>query len=462
MGVVDLAVDQHGQPVALKHLVLQGSAAEMAQARQRIRREAEALSRLSHPHIVGLIDVIDEGDEVVLVMPYLEGGTLADHVRENGPLEAGQVALLADTVLHALATAHRHGVVHRDIKPANVLFDSGGRAYLADFGVATFRDATSGLTATGSLVGTPEFMAPEQARGERATPASDVFSMGATLLYAATGRPPYGEIDPRVVIHRASRGRLAPIPSTLDRSLRRRLLPMLRREPSRRPSAAEAIQGPAGTQVAAPRPPRRHRRAIATTAAALVAAVVAVGALLALTRDSEGPSGAAASPISVAPPTSACRDLPYQPCGEPPAPKTDGTRCVDGHADYDGDPRNGCEAVPDDVDGRRFDRTITATLVPADDVDRYPTPVSDNFQLLCNGVFQVTLISPAGTSVRVELLEGDRVLGQAVSTNGSRAKVSLEEPSCGGDDSATLTTQVSWVGEERSAGSYTLERSGSF
>jgi len=168
----------------------------MHRARLRVRREAAVLATLDHPAIVRLLDVVDDGDDVVLVMPYLGGGTLADRVYAEGPMPGPAVNLLADQLFGALAAAHRAGIVHRDIKPANVLFDDAGRAYLADFGVATMRDATSGLTATEVVVGTPEFMAPEQARGERATPASDVFSLGATLRFAATGTPPYGRGTP--------------------------------------------------------------------------------------------------------------------------------------------------------------------------------------------------------------------------------------------------------------------------
>lgn len=462
MGVVDLAVDAAGEQVALKHLVLQGSAHDMARARQRVRREAEALARLDHPNIVGLLEVIDEDDEVVLVMPYLAGGTLADHVRLNGPLAPGQVEVLADTLLHALATAHRHGVVHRDIKPANVLFDEAGRAHLADFGIATLRDATSGLTATGSVIGTPEFMAPEQARGERATPATDVFSLGATLLYAATGRPPYGATDPRVVVHRAARGRLAPMPSTLDRSLRRRLTPLLRRDPRKRPSAAEAVGGHAGTMLAPPPPPPRRRRLAFAAALGAVALLAVVAGLAVASTGDDGPGTETAADATSSPPVSACRDQPYQRCGDPPAPHTDGQRCIDDHADYDGDPSNGCEAAPDDVEGTRFVEVLRATLVPQDDIDRYPTSVTDSFQLLCDGELRVTLRSPRGVAMRLEVLDGDEVLGTDISTDGAPATVAVVERNCGGDDSTTLTTRVSWEGDARSSAEYELERSGSF
>lgn len=462
-GVVDLAVDDHGRPVALKRLVLHGSTREMDHARLRIRREAEALTRVDHPHVVRLVELVEEGDEVILVMPYLAGGTLADQVRAYGPLPPARVALLADTLLDALAAAHRHGIVHRDIKPANVLFDAAGDAYLADFGVATLRDVTSGLTATGSVIGTPDFMAPEQARGEPATPASDVFSLGATLLFAATGQPPFGTTDPRLVLQRAARGRLAPLPADMDRALRRRLLPLLRRNPERRPTAAAAAGGPAGTVVL----PRAHggRRAVAALAGlAGLAAVATVGAVLV----NQGSPSTLADAEAPAPPTTvACVDLPYQPCGQAAAPGTDGQRCVEGRDDYDRDPTNGCEAMPDLLDGQVFERALSsANLVPRDDVDRFPTPVTDEgFDVFCRSSFEVELTAPPGTVMRLRVLDADgAVLGQGVSYDDTAAVVSVTDPDCFvlSDDSTTLTTEVSWVGEARSAKPYRLSRSGSF
>jgi hypothetical protein len=466
MGVVDLAFDAQGQEVALKHLVLHGSARDMDRARQRIRREAEALARLDHPNIVRLIDLVDDGDEIVLVLPYLGGGTLADHVRQSGPLSPGQVELLADTLLDALAAAHRDGVTHRDIKPSNVLFDDEGRACLADFGMATIRDATSGLTATGAVIGTPDYMAPEQARGEPATPASDVFSLGATLLFAATGEPPYGKVDPRVTLQRAARGRLAPVSPQLDRDLRRRLMPMLRRDPRRRPSAAGVKGGTAGTIVlprhATPPARRASRMAIIVATVGVIAALAAIISGVVLSRGSTttgGPDEAAA----VAPPASTgCVPLPYQPCGSPVAPFTDGRQCIDEHADYDNQPANGCEAAPDAEDGTTFSRRLSANLVPANDIDRYPTPVEDDFQLFCDGAFEVTLVAPAGASMRVDLLVDGEIVDTSVSNDERPARVSADDSSCFTTEDRDVTTRVSWAAETRTSAPYELRRSGSF
>ncbi|MDQ2651357.1 MAG: serine/threonine protein kinase, partial [Actinomycetota bacterium] len=249
MGVVDLAEGPDGERVALKRLVFHGSADEIARARQRVRREAEVLAKLRHPNIVELLDVIDEGHDVTLVMPFLPGGTLADRVTGRGVAPPASVTRLLRQLAAAVATAHRAGVVHRDLKPGNILFDDHGIPHVADFGVASSRDDTAGLTATGTVVGTPGFMAPEQARGEVAGQAADVFSLGATLLFAATGEGPYGKGAPDLLMVRAAEGKVQPVPRTLPPDLRRQLEWMLDPRPDRRPSAAMLAGGPEGTAV---------------------------------------------------------------------------------------------------------------------------------------------------------------------------------------------------------------------
>ncbi|HEX6421227.1 MAG TPA: serine/threonine-protein kinase, partial [Acidimicrobiales bacterium] len=351
MGVVDLARDAEGNKVALKRLTLQGSAGEIARSRQRLLREAHVLRKLHHPNVVRLLEVVDEGDEIVLVMPYMAGGSLAERVAQHGPAPAAEVERQARRLLGALASAHHAGVVHRDIKPANVLFDDRGEPCLADFGVALSRDQTPGLTMAGMVVGTPAFMAPEQARGEAVSPATDVFSLGATLLYAATGGGPYGQGDPSLLMLRAAAGRVERVPKSLPRSLRALLRAMLDPRPDRRPAAA-VLTGP-GDGAAAPPGPRHtagRRRAVA----ALVAAgVVAAGVVAVAGSRDRAPGDAVTGDVAPTEAGDACTDLPYQPCGRPPAPHTDGSSCIDDHDDYDGIAANGCEAAPDDRDGER-------------------------------------------------------------------------------------------------------------
>ena len=191
--------------------------------------------------------------------------------------------------------------------------------------------------------------------------------------------------------------------------------------------------------------------------------LVAVAASTAALLRTRSPGQADAATAEPAPSsTTPCSPLPYQACGSPPAPFTDGTRCIDDHADYDADPTNGCEAVPDSVDGTTLTSSLTANLVPASDIDRYPFHVSDSFQLFCDGALHVNLTAPAGVSMRLELVENGTPRTSVVSTDGRTATATLDDPSCWSDDSTDLQARVSWVGDARSAEPYRLSRSGSF
>jgi hypothetical protein len=462
MGVVDLARAPDGAEVALKRLTLHGSADDIARARQRIAREAEVLTRLRHPNIVGLLDVLDDGADITLVMPYLTGGTLADRVTRHGPAPAEEVERLADDLSGALAEAHRAGVVHRDIKPGNVLFDAEGVPHLADFGVASSREHTEGLTAVGTVVGTPGFMAPEQARGEVAGQAADVFALGATLLYAATGQGPYGRGAPELLMVRAASGRVEPIPRSIPSPLRERLQAMLDPRPARRPSAAALVGGPDGTVVR--RAVVRRRRRWAGWAMAAGLAVVALLAALIVAAQETGDLVASPTTTDGA---AECTDLPYQPCGQArPAPGTDGRRCLADFADYDERAGNGCEAVADDLaDEEPFpegSEPIEGTIVPADDVDTFSMDVGDGSQLLCNGRFTVRITAPEGMTLLLEVLDDGAVLEETTSAGGVTGSVTLNEQECLFSEARTLIARVSAVGSDRSGDPYRIERSGSF
>ncbi|MCB0976401.1 MAG: serine/threonine protein kinase [Acidimicrobiales bacterium] len=472
MGVVDLAVDEHGRQVALKRLSLHGTPEEMSRARQRIKREAEVLLRLDHPAIVRLLEVHDDGDDIVLVMEYLPGGNLASRVNEHGPLSTEAVERIRDRLLDALASAHRQGVVHRDIKPANVLFDDGGEAYLVDFGAAVHRDATPGLTATEMVIGTPGFMSPEQARGEPATAASDVFSLGATLAFAATGSGPFGSADPRVLMLRAAAGTTEKLPRTLGVELRRSIESMLAADPARRPTAAEAKGGTDGTRplrtVAGPRRRRNVSRRTLTAGVVALAVGAAIVAFLVGTSDGSDRKAPTAPPTTLeeAPTTTteACRDLPYQPCGSAPAPNTDGRKCLPSTADFDGDPENGCEAVDADPPSMVLTDRAKGTIVPADDVDRWERPVSDHRNLLGDGKLTIGLTAPGGSIMRLRVLDesGDE-LRSGVSSNGEPVEFTLQEPAMFRDDSTTLVVEVSLEpGSAPTAEPYVLTTSGQY
>ncbi len=200
-------------------------------------------------------------------------------------------------------------------------------------------------------------------------------------------------------------------------------------------------------------------------AAVVLVALVGVAATAYAVARSRSGSGAADSASTVtteSPSTTACTPLAYQACGQPAAPFTDGLHCTDDHADYDGNTLNGCEAAPDTVDGTTLTKSLTANLVPTDDIDRYPFHVSDSFQLFCDGSASVTLTAPPGVAMRVDVVEGDAPIGTAVSRDGTPATVDLPDPSCLGDDSTDLQARVSWVGDGRSATPYRLERAGSY
>jgi hypothetical protein len=459
MGVVDLATGPDGTRVALKRLALPGSAESLAASRARLRREADVLRRLDHPRIVRLLDVLDDGDDVVLVMPWLRGGSLADRVARRGPLPPEEVGRLADHLLGALAAAHRAGVVHRDIKPANILFDAESRPHLADFGVATARDVTAGLTTDGHAVGTPSSMAPELARGEAAGPAADVFGLGATLRFAATGAGPWGTGEPDVLLWRAASGRLQPWAASVPAPLRTRIDAMLRLRPERRPSAAALAGGPDGTDPRRPARPGRQRP-VRTAALAALGAVAVAGVIAATVHALRTPGDAAVA--QEAADGSSCTDLPYQPCGRAVAPGTDGHRCIDERADYDGDAANGCEAVPDAVEGTALGE-VEATIVPASDVDEFPVEVRDHFHLSCDGRIAFDLTAPTGMSLRLQVLDRDGdVLGEVTSADGTPAQLRLAEPRCLGDDATTLAARITPVGTDRVAAPYQLSRTGSW
>ena len=484
--VVELARDRSGHLVAVKRLALHGTAAEMQRARRRIRREAEVLAAVRHPAILPLLAVEDDGYDLLVITGYAAGGSLRDRVLGNGPLPPDEVGALAGPLLDALSTLHRHGVVHRDITPANILFTAGGQPVLADFDMATWRGYTAGLTGEGMAVGTPGFMAPEQARGHGATAASDVFGLAACLVFALTGTSPYGAGSPELLAWRASQGDIEAVPGHVSPALGAALTAMLSPAPERRPTAAAVRGGPTGTLPGAvpptgpgqqrgrggPRSPSRFRRVdrngrgrrrVLTGIATVTIAAIGTVAVLAARSSAGGHAAAtAAHPATTAAPP-ACTPLPYLPCGQRlPAPFTDGRVCIGGHDDYDGSRATGCEAAPDTVPAGavlQSDRPIAANIVPASEVDAYRLFVRDGFQLLCNGSASVALTAPAGVADRVEVVRDGRVVATALSYEGRTAIAHIADPSCGSDDSGWYDVRVTSVAG-RSAAPYRLVTAG--
>jgi serine/threonine-protein kinase len=179
-----------GREVAIK-MILRGQLASAADE-QRFRAEAEAAARLDHPHIVPVYEVGDLEGRPYFSMKYIPGQTLTQLLAER-PLPPREAARILAAVSRAIHYAHQNGVLHRDLKPSNILIDRAGEPHLTDFGLAKQMANAGSLTRTGMIIGTPSYMAPEQAAGARGEvgPTSDVYSLGAILYHMLTGRPPF-------------------------------------------------------------------------------------------------------------------------------------------------------------------------------------------------------------------------------------------------------------------------------
>ncbi|MFE9608173.1 serine/threonine-protein kinase [Streptomyces sp. NPDC006012] len=241
MGEVWRARDETlGRDVAIKFLLAQGSDAT---ATARFRLEAQTAGRLDHPHVVGVLDFGAQDDRLFLVMELVDGDSLARVLASAGSLPPERVARIAAEAAAGLAAAHQQGIVHRDIKPGNLLLAADGSLKIGDFGIARFMDdPAGGLTATGQIVGTSLYLAPERALGRNAGPPSDVYSLGCVLYQLLTGRPPF-EADTAVAIlhHHLDTAPTPPRQYGVDMppALENYLLGMLAKQPEARPTAAQ-------------------------------------------------------------------------------------------------------------------------------------------------------------------------------------------------------------------------------
>ncbi|TDD39201.1 serine/threonine protein kinase [Actinomadura sp. KC06] len=239
MGAVWRARDRTlDREVAVKEVSLpQGlDAAQVERTYARTFREARSAARLDHPGIVTVHDVVEEGGRPWIVMQLVRAESLDKVIAREGRLPPGRVASIGADLLDALCAAHAAGVVHRDVKPGNVLLPPG-RAVLTDFGIATVAGDET-LTQAGAIVGSPAYLAPEQARHQKATPASDLWSLGATLYAAVEGRPPYKRPDVWGVM--AALLSDDPDPPQLAGPLTPVLHGLLRKDPDQRMSPDEA------------------------------------------------------------------------------------------------------------------------------------------------------------------------------------------------------------------------------
>ena len=235
MGNVYLGRSPGGRHVAIK--VIRAELAADAEFRARFAREVAAMRKVSGIFTAGVVDADVHGPTPWLATSYVAGPSLADEVDAHGPLSPGAVLMLAAGLAEGLVAIHSAGLVHRDLKPSNVLLAEDGPR-LIDFGISRAVDS-SALTRTGMVMGSPGFMSPEQARGREAGPPSDVFSLGAVLAFAATGREPFGSGSGEVLLDRVVSGE----PDTDD--LPRRIRPLVERcmisDQRRRPTAAQLL-----------------------------------------------------------------------------------------------------------------------------------------------------------------------------------------------------------------------------
>lgn len=241
MGVVYLAREVHlDRPVAIKLLPPERAADDSLT--KRFLREARLAAKLSHPNIIPIHAVEDRGGFVFYVMTFVDGDTLAQRVRQRGPLPASEGTRLVREAAWALAHAHAEGVVHRDVKPDNILIERAtGRVLVADFGIAAAIGEAAGAD---GVTGTPEFMSPEHALGKEVDARSDIYSLGATAFYALSGRLPFEGLTPTEVLAKhitEAAPALASLGVTVPRKVAHLVDRCLAKDPAHRPESATAL-----------------------------------------------------------------------------------------------------------------------------------------------------------------------------------------------------------------------------
>src|SRR4051794_2269346 len=273
MGVVYLAHDVGlGRKVAVK--LLAPGLADDQRFRDRFLRESRLAASLDHPAIVPIHRAGEVDGTLYIAMRYVDGTDLR-RVLESGPGAPRRAAVILSQVASALDAAHRHGLVHRDVKPANILLDDDEHAYLSDFGLTRHASSQSGLTAGGELVGTVEYVAPEQIEGHSVDGRADVYSLGCVLFECLTGRKPFDrELDVAVLWAHVN----DPPPSTGDAAIDGVLPPALAKSPAARydtagaflADAARALGASTGELAALPASRRRRRWPLLAAAGAIL------------------------------------------------------------------------------------------------------------------------------------------------------------------------------------------------
>ena len=324
MATVDLVHDlELDRPVALKRLA--ENLARDDDLRRRFLREARLAARLSHPNVVRIFDVGEDGGRPFIAMEYVEGETLGELLAKRGRLPPAEVARLGVQVCAALAVAHAAGLVHRDVKPQNLILGRDGALRLGDFGIAVGHDGTQ-LTLAGTVLGTAGYLAPEQARGEQVTAAADIYAAGAVLYELLTGEPArsaasLADLGAEDGFHPPDLARRVP---TAPDELVAAVLACLSVRPEERPpsaaelarrlapvaSEAETLSLPAepdqpATEILVGSPGRRRRQRASRrlAAGAALAAVAAGGVAVAIALNTGGQASRPTTPRAVAPPS---------------------------------------------------------------------------------------------------------------------------------------------------------------
>jgi serine/threonine protein kinase len=229
------------RPVALK--LVEPEVAHEPVVRERLRREARTVAALDHPNVVPLYEAGEENGTVYIVTRWVEGTELGTLLRRDGPLDPARAARIAAQLASALEVAHEKGLIHRDVKPSNVILAAEDHVYLTDFGLTKRAESASGFTAAGQMLGTIDYVAPEQIEGGEAVARGDVYGLGCVLFEMLSGAPPFAShsggmakmwahlnADPPSV-----RERWRDVPQALDDLIRQALA----KRPDARPSAAE-------------------------------------------------------------------------------------------------------------------------------------------------------------------------------------------------------------------------------
>ncbi len=331
MATVYLVHDvRHDRPVALK--VLLGELAATL-GPERFQREIRFAARLQHPHILTVLDSGEAAGQLWFTMPFVEGESLRDRLRREVQLPVAEAVRIAGEVARALAYAHRHGIIHRDIKPENILLTIEGETLVADFGIARAFDGAAGqerLTETGIVVGTPAYMSPEQAGGQRGLDArTDVYALGTVLYEMLAGEPPYtGPTAQNIIAKRLSDPvpsvrRLRPaVPEALDRLVHDALAPIAA---DRLASAAafqaglESIRTAPSETAAVSRQSTPQTSSVASTGrrlAAVAVAVLLVAAVIAAVFARHAKSATAVSTAAATPAEPMLAVLPFENLGD--------------------------------------------------------------------------------------------------------------------------------------------------